>query len=216
MEQQLDEIRSRVDRYAELTIQSDEIKKELDQLKGFFEQTAEDDLKDTKNKTVEYYGTSNCKIIVQNAETVKPIAWSVLRTVLGDTFDDFVKYEMKYTPKDTCKVFLNNMVQGNYIEDTLENVVNRMTDNQSKRKTLMKQLKGKYEQDKKKILKHTALSEQEASDYAYLINEVMAYQQIRMVMEASTFKGTIEDAVNRIKSSVIVDETVKVTFASED
>lgn len=214
MKQQLDEIKSKVDRYAELTKQSDEVKKELDQLKGFFEQAAEDDLKDTKNKTVEYYGSS-CKITVQNAETVKPIAWSVLKTVLGDTFDDFVKYEMKYTPKDSCKTFLNNMVQGNYIEDTLENVVNRMTDNQAKRKTLLKQLKGKYEQDKRKILRHTDLSEQEASDYAYLISEVMAYQQIRMVMEASAFKGTLEDAVNRIKSSVIVDETVKVSFEKE-
>lgn len=216
MKAEMDEIRSKVDRYAELAKQSDEVKKELEQLKGFFEQAAEDDLKDTKNKTVEYYGTFNNKIIVQNAETVKPIAWSVLKTVLGDTFDDFVRYEMKYTPKDNCKTFLNNMVQGNYLEDTLENVVNRMTDNQAKRKTLMKQLKGKYEQDKKKILKHTDLSNQEASDYAYLVNEVMAYQQIRMVMEASTFKGTIEDAINRIKSSVIVDETIKVIFESEN
>ena len=75
-------IKEAVDRYAVLQSTIDSSKRELDSLKAFFETKAEDDLEDTKLKTVEYWGT-NSKIIVQNSATVKPISWIVIKEVLG-------------------------------------------------------------------------------------------------------------------------------------
>ena len=91
------EIREKVDRYAELDAQLAGIKNEMENLKADFEEYAEKDLQDTKLKTVEIYGNNGAKVIVQNAATVKPISWVVIKEVLGKTVPDFIKEE---TSKD--------------------------------------------------------------------------------------------------------------------
>ena len=110
---------------------------------------------------------------------------------------------------------LANMFKGDYIEDTLSNVVTHMTPDQKKQALLMKRLKGKYKQDQKNILKYTDLSEKEASDNAFLVQDVMAYQNILRIIEASGFEGTVEEAVAKIKSSLIVEDSIKVTLEAE-
>lgn len=209
-------IKEKVDRLADLTAQADAIKIEIDGLKAFFEETAQNDLEDTKLKTVEYYGTSNKKVVVQNNATVKPIAWTVIKEVLGKVYPDFVKEETKYSLNDVAKTMLANMFKGDYIEDELESLISRMTFDPKKQKTLMKRLKGKYKQDLKNIVKYAELDEQEASDYAYMVSEVMAYQNILRIMEASGFEGTVEEAVAKVKSALIVDEGIKVTLETEE
>lgn len=208
-------IKEAVDRYAKLQETLDVSKKELDSLKAFFEMKAEQDLEDTKFKTVEYWGT-NSKIVVQNSATVKPISWVVVKEVLGKTASDFVKEEMKYTLNDVAKVLLANMFKGDYIEDTLESVVDRMTPDPKKQKLLMKRLKGKYKQDMNNIKKYAELDDQEASDYAFMVQEVMAYQMILRIIEASGNDYTVEEAVNKVRSALIVDEGVKVTLETEN
>ena len=79
----------------------------------------------------------------------------------------------------------------------------------------MKRLKGKYKQDQKNILKYTDLNEKEASDNAFLVQDVMAYQNILRIIEASGFDGTVEEAVAKIKSSLIVEDSIKVTLEAE-
>ena len=91
-------VKQAVDRYAQLQVTIDESKKELDSLKAFFESKAEQELEDTKLKTIEYWGT-NSKIVVQSSATVKPISWVVIKEVLGKTASDFIKEETKYTLK---------------------------------------------------------------------------------------------------------------------
>lgn len=197
------EIREKVDRYAELDAQLAGIKNEMENLKADFEEYAEKDLQDTKLKTVEIYGNNGAKVIVQNAATVKPISWVV------------IKEETKLSLTDVAKTMLANMFKGDYIEDTLSNVVTHMTPDQKKQALLMKRLKGKYKQDQKNILKYTDLSEKEASDNAFLVQDVMAYQNILRIIEASGFDGTVEEAVAKIKSSLIVEDSIKVTLEAE-
>ena len=175
---------------------------------------SEEDLEDTKLKTIEYWGT-NSKIVVQNSATVKPISWVVVKEVLGKTAKDFIKEETKYTLNDVAKTLLANMFKGDYIEDTLESVVERMTGDPKKQKLLMKRLKGKYKQDMKNIIKYAELDESEASDYAFMVQEVMAYQMILRIIEASGNESNIEDTVAKVRSSLIVDEGVKVTLETE-
>lgn len=202
-------MRDKVDRYTVLQTIIENSKKEQDSLKSFFETQAEEDLENTKLKTVEYLG-SKSKIIVQNSATVKPISWVAVKEVLGKTADDFIKEETKYTLNDVAKTMLANMFAGDYIEDSLENVVKRITENKKKQNVLMKRLKGKYKQDMKNIIKYAELDESEASDYAFMVQEVMAYQMILRIVESSGFKGTVEEAVSKVKSALIVDEGIKV------
>ena len=209
-------IREAVDRYAELQAQIDGAKLEMDGIKAYIETQAEADLEDTKMKTVEYYGTHGCRVVVQNAATVKPISWVVIKEVLGKTVPDFLKEETKYSLTEVAKTMLANMFKGDYIEDSIENVVCRMTDDLKKQKVLMKRLKGKYKQDMKNIMKYAELDEKDASDYAFMVSEVMAYQNILRIMEASGNGGTVEEAVEKVKSALIVEDTIKVSLEAEE
>lgn len=209
-------IREAVDRYAELQAQIDGAKLEMDGIKAYIETQAEADLEDTKMKTVEYYGTHGCRVVVQNAATVKPISWVVIKEVLGKTVPDFLKEETKYSLTEVAKTMLANMFKGDYIEDSIENVVCRMTDDPKKQKVLMKRLKGKYKQDMKNIMKYAELDEKDASDYAFMVSEVMAYQNILRIMEASGNGGTVEEAVEKVKSALIVEDTIKVSLEAEE
>ena len=209
-------IREAVDRYAELQAQIDGAKLEMDGIKAYIETQAEAYLEDTKMKTVEYYGTHGCRVVVQNAATVKPISWVVIKEVLGKTVPDFLKEETKYSLTEVAKTMLANMFKGDYIEDSIENVVCRMTDDSKKQKVLMKRLKGKYKQDMKNIMKYAELDEKDASDYAFMVSEVMAYQNILRIMEASGNGGTVEEAVEKVKSALIVEDTIKVSLEAEE
>lgn len=209
------ELKSKVDRYAELSRQQAQIKDELDQLKAIFEKQAEQDLKNTKDKTVEYWGSSGSRITVQNADTIKPIAMTVLKDFFGRTVSDFIKSEVKESLNDTCKTFLANMVKGNYIQTDLSSEIEKITSDREAQTLLCKKLKGKYKADKKTFMKILEVDEKTASEYAYLIEEVFAYQTIKMIMNASNFSGTLEDAVTQVKASLIVDETIKVTLETE-
>lgn len=210
------EIREAVDRYAELQAQIDGAKMELDTVKAVIETQAETDLEDTKMKTVEYYGSHGNRVVVQNAATVKPISWVVIKEVLGKTVPDFLKEETKYSLTEVAKTMLANMFRGDYIEDSIENVVCRMTSDPKKQQMLMKRLKGKYKQDMKNIIKYAELEEKEASDYAYMISEVMAYQNILRIVEAAGHGGTVEETVEKVKSALIVEDTIKVTLETEE
>lgn len=209
------ELKQNVDRLAALIIQQEKVKAEMDQLKAAFEKQAEADLKDSKEKTIEYWGENNAKVVVQNSETVKPIAMSVLRNLLGAAYSDFVKEESKATLNAECKAFLTAMVQGKYIEDDLTAVIGKITDDAKEQQLLLKKLKGKYRSDKKTIMKVTGLDPESANDYAYLVEEVYAYKTIKQILDAAKFAGTFEEAVEKVKASVIVDEGIKVTVEKE-
>ena len=49
-----------------------------------------------------------------------------------------------------------------------------------------------------------------------MIAEVMAYQNILRIMEASGNGTTVEDAVAKIKSALIVEESVKVSLETQE
>lgn len=85
------EIKANADRLVELTNQQSVIKAEIDEIKAWFEKIATDDLKDTKKKTIDYWGSNNSKVVVGNSETVKPVSMTMVKKLLGDVFEEFVK-----------------------------------------------------------------------------------------------------------------------------
>ena len=49
-----------------------------------------------------------------------------------------------------------------------------------------------------------------------MVAEVMAYQNILRIIEASGTETTVETAVEKVKSALIVDESIKVSLEVEE
>ena len=117
------EIKAKADRLVELTSQQSVIKAEIDEIKAWFEKLATDDLRDTKKKTIDYWGSNNSKVVVGNSETVKPVSMTMVKKLLGDVFGDFVKEDTTYKMTDPCKRLFTMMFMGNYTEGSLDETI---------------------------------------------------------------------------------------------
>ncbi len=211
-----DEIKKKADELATYTLQLQIIKGKIDNLKGFFENLATETLNDTKLKTAEYWGNQNVKITVSNSETVKPVSIYMLKQVFGDVFPDFVKEEINYKMTDPCKRLLAMACQGDFTEGSLSDTVKSIAADTKIQQTLKKKLKGRFEKDKATLMNVAGLPENEASDWAYLASEVINYEWLAQILKTANWKGRFEDAVQIIKSAIMVDEGIKVSVATEE
>lgn len=209
------EIKAKADRLVKLTNQQSVIKAEIDEIKAWFEKLATDDLKDTKKKTIDYWGSNNSKVVVGNSETVKPVSMTMVKKLLGDVFKDFVKEDTTYKMTEPCKRLFSMMFLGNYTEGSLDETIKAITDNEKIQRALKKKLKGKYEKDTETLMKMVGLSEQEASDWAYITAEIINWEWMLQVLKSAEWKGTPQEAVQIIKAAIIVDEGIKVTVEAE-
>lgn len=209
------EIKAKADRLVKLTNQQSVIKAEIDEIKAWFEKLATDDLKDTKKKTIDYWGSNNSKVVVGNSETVKPVSMTMVKKLLGDVFKDFVKEDTTYKMTEPCKSLFSMMFLGNYTEGSLDETIKAITDDEKIQRALKKKLKGKYEKDTETLMKMVGLSEQEASDWAYITAEIINWEWMLQVLKSAEWKGTPQEAVQIIKAAIIVDEGIKVTVEAE-
>lgn len=209
------EIKQKVDRYAELTKQQAAIKEEIDELKGFFETLATDELKDTKLKTATYWGNDNTKVSVTGSETVKIVSNEMLRQLFGKVHSDFVTEKVTYDMTAPCKRLLGMAFLGNYTEGNIDAVIQQISNDSKIQKTLKKKLKGNYEKDKAMLMSFAGLSEDEASDWAYFAQEVLNWEWLTQILVAADWNGTTQAAIDHIRASIMVDEGIKVTFESE-
>ncbi len=210
-----DEIREKADRLVELVNQQSEIKAEMDGIKAWFEKLATNDLKDTKKKTIDYWGSNSSKVVVGNSETVKPVSMTMVKKLLGDVFGDFVKEETSYKMTESCKRLFAMMFLGNYTEGSLDETIRVITTDEKIQRTLKKKLKGKYEKDTETLMKLAGLPEQEASDWAYLTAEIINWEWMLQILKLAEWQGTPQEAVEIIRAAVIVDEGIKVTIETE-
>ena len=197
------EVKKKVDRLAELDRQMVAVKGEMETIKAWFEKQATDDLRDTKSKTVEYWGSENSKVVVGNSETVKPISMTI------------VKEDVSYSMSAPAKRLFSMMYMGNFTEGSLDATISAITKDEKIQRTLKKKLKGKYEKDTETLMKLVGLSEQEASDWAYLASEVINWEWMLQILKAAEWGGTPQEAVEVIRAAIFVDEGIKVTVEAE-
>lgn len=209
------EVKKKVDRLTELDRQMAAVKGEMETIKAWFEKQATDDLRDTKNKTVEYWGSENSKVVVGNSETVKPISMTMVKKLLGDVFKDFVKEDVSYNMSAPAKRLFSMMYMGNFTEGSLDATISAITKDEKIQRTLKKKLKGKYEKDTETLMKLVGLSEREASDWAYLASEVINWEWMLQILKAAEWGGTPQEAVEVIRAAIFVDEGIKVTVEAE-
>lgn len=209
------EIKAKADRLVELTSQQSEIKAEIDEIKAWFEKLATDDLRDTKKKTIDYWGSNNSKVVVGNSETVKPISMTMVKKLLGDVFGDFVKEDTTYKMTEPCKRLFTMMFLGDYTEGSLDETIRAITADEKIQRALKKKLKGKYEKDTKTLMQMTGISEKEASDWAYLTAEIINWEWMLQILKSAGWEGTPQEAVEIIRAAIIVDKSIKVTIETE-
>lgn len=65
-------------------------------------------------------------------------------------------------------------------------------------------------------MKLVGLSEQEASDWAYLASEVINWEWMLQILKAAEWGGTPQEAVEVIRAAIFVDEGIKVTVEAEN
>lgn len=204
------DLRQAVDEYAELTRQQAAIKERLEALKAAFEKQAVADLKDTKLKSVDYWGSGEAKVAVTVSETVKPVSVTMIKDVLGRVSGDFVKEEVKITMTEPCKRLLAMVFQGNYTEGTLDDLIRGISEDAKIQEALKKKLKGRWAKDAKALMQVAELEESSASDYAYLAAEVMGWEWLCQILKAAGWTGSVQEAIEILRSAVIVDESIKV------
>ena len=210
------EMKEKVDRLAELNRQMAAIKTDEEHIKAWFEKQAVEDLRDTKNKTVEYWGNGNSRVVVGSSETVKPVSMTMVKKLMGEVFGDFVKEDVSYTMTAPAKRLFAMMYLGNYTEGSLDATIRAITADEKIQRTLKKKLKGKYEKDTETLMQTAGLARNQASDWAYLTAEIINWEWMLQVLKAAGWAGTPEEAVEIIRSAVIVDEGIKVTVESEE
>ena len=209
------EIKEKADRLAELARQAARVKAETEQLKAWFERQALEDLKDTKSKTMEYWGSQGARVVVGSADTVKPVSMKMVKELLGDVYPDFVKEETSYKMSEPCKRLLAMMFLGNYTEGTLDKTIRAITGDEKLQRALKKKLKGKYEKDTQTLIQAAGLPPKEASDWAYLTSEIIGWEWMTQILAAGGWQGTPQEAVDLVRAAVIVDEGIKVAVEME-
>lgn len=140
---------------------------------------------------------------------------TMVKKLLGDVFKDFVKEDTTYKMTEPCKRLFSMMFLGNYTEGSLDETIKAITDDEKIQRALKKKLKGKYEKDTETLMKMVGLSEQEASDWAYITAEIINWEWMLQVLKSAEWKGTPQEAVQIIKAAIIVDEGIKVTVEAE-
>ena len=210
----MNEIAQKVNRYQELVRQEKEIKNEIAQLKGYFETTASEELKNTKFKTISYWGDNNSKITVGMNETIKIVSNETLKKIFGNLYPELITEKQSYDLSSQAKKLLTPIFQGDYIETNLDEVLNAISADLSVQDVLKKKLKGDYKKDKDLIQKVAGIDEIRASELAYFAKEVIAYNKFKSILEACE-NTNIKEAIDNIKIAVIVEEGIKVTFEEE-
>lgn len=215
-----DKIRSMVDEIAKWSKLAQECKQELERLKGEFQKLGADALSDKKLKQIEFWGTGNAKVVVTLSETVKVVSHTFLMQTLDYLLKDFAKEKVTYEYTEPFKRILAAICQGSYVEEqSLDDVISQITDDEKTRKALRKKLKGNWDKDIQTLMNLSGLSREDAEHYAYFIQEILNYEKIVHLLEAAGHhKGTqdFDIALKAIEHAVIVEEGVKVGIEAEE
>ncbi len=204
-----------IDRLKEIKQEMERLSAEKDILESEIIKGCEEALANTKYKTLTFTTKDGSSATVTLAESLKLIYPTVLKSIFGAAYSDMVKEEVKYTLSATAKRLLTNICTGKYIRQTFDEAIRQLPVDDTTRQKLAKRLKGvKFDTDKKNLVNIGGLSEEDASEYAYLLNESATWQQFEALLRLNNISSEddIKEVITRIEASMIVDETPKVSI----
>lgn len=209
----------KVQRYAEIKAEQEELKAEMDDIEADILKAAETDLKDTKFKTVSYADNNGNVITATNADNVKLIYPSMLKVIFGKAYPDVVKEEITYKISAPAKRLLSAIYNGEYIKGgSVDEILKGLNLDDKSFNALRKKLKGaNYDTDVKNLIKFAGIGETEAKENAYLVAEAIAWQDFKhlLLLNNRDFDDDIiKSAVDTINSAVTVEQIPKITFTA--
>lgn len=183
------------------------------ELEAYFLERGGVDVADTKFKSTVYADPeSQAAVTYTEAQALSVAFPEYLKKALGEIFGDIfsveVKTEVKPKSKDIERMLIG-MYTGNYTKAAPAEVIAQLPCGDKAKAALAKKLKGaKFETDRDNLVKLGGLSEQDASDYAYLYAEAVVWQTFRNLVEMSG--ADEEKLLNSINHGVAVDSSTKI------
>lgn len=212
-----------VDRMAEIRQEKTALTAEYDKLQAQLQILAECDLTDTKFKSVSYPGTNGNTATVTTSDTVSVIAGELLQKIFGSVYPSMVEQKTTYTLKAPAKRILSAIWHREYCKDSVAGIVGGLSCDDKAKKVLLKKLKGiNFDKDKENLINYAGLSEADASDTAYLINEAAAWENmctfIKVNNDGRINEDILNDIITKVNSAVNVSREVKtkITVGGED
>ncbi len=205
-----DEMSAKLQRLVEINRMQEALKAEKDALDVYFQQLAEDDLKNSKKKSVAY-AAEGMRVTVTLAKKVGLIYANLIARVFRDLKDDVIKTDTKFTLSATGQRILGGIASGEYVRQTVEEVLVQIAQ-PDKLPLLRKKVRGKnYEGDIKSLMVITGCSYEQAAEDAYLVQEAAVWQELQSVLVVNGIpQERWTEMIENIKAGVMVEETPKV------
>lgn len=209
-----------VDRMAEIKQEKKALTAEYDKLQAQLQILAECDLTDTKIKSVGYFGTNGNTAKVTTSDTVSVKAGELLPTIFDIVYPSMVEQKIVYTLKAPAKRILSAIWHREYCKSSVAEIVDSLNCDEKAKKVLLKKLKGiNFDKDKENLMNYAGLSESDASDTAYLVNEAAAWESICTFVKINN-SGVINDeilvdVISKVNSAVNVSRGIKTEITVE-
>lgn len=213
MKYDANEVVQKVDRMAQIKTQMEKLKTEQSELEGFFLQICNDDLENTKLKTVAYTGSNANKVTATMAENLKAVYPSYFKIIFGSAYSDAVTEETKYKLSAPATRMLTGLWQQNYTKLTVAEVIGQLPCDEEVKKALGKKLKGaNFKTDVKNLVAIGGFDKQSAEEYAYFVSEASVWENFLQLMQVNKITGDneIKSILETIKGAVVVEETPKI------
>lgn len=207
-----------IDRMAEIKQEIKSLNAEYDKLQAQIQLKAEAALTDTKNKSVQYSGSDGNSASVVIADSISVIAGELLPAIFGSVYPSMVSQEVKYTLKAPAKRILSAIWHKEYCEGTVAEIIEGLNCDDKAKKLLAKKVKGiNFDKDKKHLIDIAQLSDEEASDTAYLISEAAAWENICAFVKVNN-DGEINDEIladiiTKVNAAVNVSRSMKTEIS---
>lgn len=209
-----EDIVAKVRELSEVKSEIEKLNERKKALEAYFLERGGVDVTDTKYKSATYSDPcGHAAVTYTEAESLTINSPNYLKTALGaifpDVFDEVVETKVKPKNKDIERMLIG-MFTGNFTKATPAEVIEQLPCDSKAKAALAKKLKGaKFETDRDNLIKIGGLSEQDASDYAYLYAEAVVWQTFRRISEMSG--GNDEALLRCINLGVAVDSSTKLT-----
>lgn len=180
---------------------------------------AEQDLKNTKYKTVHYNGTMGDRVTATKTASVKVVYPSYLVSIFGDAYKDVVKEETSYKLSEPAKRMMAGLYLNEYSELSIEDVLRDIEAPPEKKELLKKKIKGqRFATDKKNLMDIAGLDEKNAEIFAYFAAEAAVWNDFLklMAVNGKNDPASIDRALELIDSAVMVDESTKIAVEVRD
>ena len=212
-----------IDRMAAIKEQAKLLDDEYDSLQAQLLIEAEQELSDTKSKSVSWTSGSSNSASVTISDTVSVVAGELLEDIFGKVFPSMAERKVTYTLKAPAKRILSAIWHSEYCEGSVADVIGSLDCDDKTKKVLAKKVKGiSFEKDKQNLMKLAGLSETEASDTAYLVNEAAAWENICTFIKVNNdgriTPEILKDIITKVNASVNVsrDMKAKITVHGDD